>query len=100
MEELLGVAYHAAGPVPHTKVDKFKQAEKERIAKYDRILQEASDVYVQGLEDFEVGLSFFRQYIAEGSSESIGAGMQLIWQGLGKLQEVHRVTEPFVSGKK
>lgn len=96
MEELLAAAYNSAGPLPHTNTEKYKQADKDKIAKFDSVLKEASDVYVHGLEDFEVGLSFFRQYIEGGSSESISTGMQLIWQGLGKLQDVYKATEPFV----
>jgi hypothetical protein len=55
---------------------------------------ELADMYVQGLEDFEVGLSFLRQFFVDGSPQAIQAGKQLIWQGMGKLQKISKAAPP------
>ena len=96
MESLLQQAYKAAGPIPPTKLEKLKGDEKDKIQKVDSLLKEASDVYQKGLEEFEVGLSFFRQFAEGGSHDSIQAGSRMIMQGMGKLQKVQKVTEAFV----
>lgn len=95
MENLLSQAYKAAGPVPPIEVEKLQGKEKETAGSIDKLLKEASDIYQRGLEDFEVGLSFFRQFADGGSSESIRTGKQMIMQGMDKLQKVQKATEVF-----
>jgi len=92
MESLLSQAYQAVGPIPPANLEKVKGKDREKIRKFDELIREAADVYAQGLEDFEVGLSFFRQFVNDGSTESVQTGMQMIWQALGKLQDVQRAT--------
>ena len=95
MENLLAQAYKAAGPVPPVEIEKLQGKEKETAGNMDKLLKEASDIYQRGLEDFEVGLSFFRQFADGGSDESIRTGKQMIMQGMDKLQKVQKATEVF-----
>ncbi len=95
METLLSQAYKAAGPVPPIDLEKLNGKEKDNAGNIDKLLKEASDIYQRGLEDFEVGLSFFRQFADGGSGESIRTGKQMIMQGMDKLQKVQKVTEIF-----
>lgn len=95
MENLLSQAYKAAGPVPPVEIEKLQGKDGETVGNIDKLLKEASDIYQKGLEDFEVGLSFFRQFADGGSGESIHAGKQMIMQGMDKLQKVQKATEVF-----
>lgn len=97
MENLLQKSYQSAGPLP--QVDVSKKADRKRQKQFKQILGESADLYIQGLEDFEVGLSFLRQFLTDVSAQSMQAGMQMIWQGMGKLQEVQKVLEPLVKKK-
>jgi len=94
MESKLEQAFQKAGPLPYTNPANLSPGEREKVKKMDEALKEAAEVYIQGLEDFEVGISFFRQYINTGNRQSIETGKQMIWQSAVKLQEVQKATEP------
>lgn len=83
MERLLAEAYHSAVPVEAA----LSKTSDENARK---TMGELADLYVQGLEDFEVGLSFLRQFFADASPQAIQAGKQMIWQGMAKLQKISK----------
>ncbi len=95
MEGLLESSYQYAGPVPD-----LKDKDKERAEQFKRMLEETADLYLQALEDFEVGLSFMRQVLQDRSIATLKSASHMIWQAVGKLQQVQKVTEPLVKAKK
>jgi hypothetical protein len=93
MEQLVIEGRKAYGPVPSINIDTLKDDMKEQAIQVRDMLDEAKEVFKEGADDLFAGLSFFRQYIQQGDKNNLVLGVQIIWQGVGKLQKVQKATE-------
>lgn len=88
MENLVQEAQKLSFPPPHVTPKK----EEEDLSTIRETLEEAAHQYGEGLQDILTGLLFFRQFISGGDKENLQSGIQVIWQGVGKLQKVQEIT--------
>lgn len=69
------------------------QEEEQQLLKLKGALEAASQEYQEGLQEILTGLSFFQQFLSGGDKGNLQSGMQVIWQGVGKLQKVQEITQ-------
>lgn len=93
MEQLVIEGRKAYAPLPHVNIDNIKEDYKEHALNLIELLEETKEMFGEGADDLLTGLTFFRQYIQQGDKNNLVMGVQIIWQGVGKLQKVQRVTE-------
>lgn len=92
-ESLLQNAYKSFDVLPEIKLDALKGQERARAEELKKKMEDAAVTYIHGLEDFEAGVSFLRQFLADGVRDNVMTGKQLIWQAVGQLQFVQKITE-------
>lgn len=93
MEQVVIEGRKAYAPLPAVNFDSMKDEIREQAAQVRDMLEEAKEVFREGADDLLTGLSFFRQYIQQGDKNNLVTGVQIIWQGVGKLQKVQKATE-------
>ncbi|MDQ7825665.1 MAG: hypothetical protein RDV48_22890 [Candidatus Eremiobacteraeota bacterium] len=93
LELLVVEGRKAYGPLPQVNLDSLKGEQREQAIQIKEMLEEAKEVFREGTDDILTGISFFRQYIQQGDKNNLIAGVQIIWQGVGKLQKVQKATE-------
>lgn len=93
MEGLVIDGRKAYGPLPALNVDNMKPDMKEQALQIKEMLEEAKEVFREGTDDLLTGLNFFKQYSQHGDKNNLVTGVQIIWQGVAKLQKVQKATE-------
>jgi hypothetical protein len=93
MEQKVIEGKKAYGPIPAINVDTLKPEQKEQAISLRDMLEEAKEIFKEATDDLLTGISFFRQYIDKGDKNNLVSGVQIMWQGVGKLQKVDRATE-------
>ncbi|GEM_PF-1927660 len=92
MEELVNHHKTAYGPLPPVNIENIKPDLKEPARQVKEMIEEANEVFKEGTDDLTAGIGFFKQYISHGDKNNLVAGVQIIWQGVGKLQIVQKAT--------
>lgn len=92
MEEIVNIHKTAYGPLPPVNIENIKPDLQDPAKKVKEMIEEANEVFKEGADDIITGIGFFRQYISNGDKNNLVAGVQIIWQGVGKLQIVQKAT--------
>jgi tetratricopeptide (TPR) repeat protein len=93
MEQKVLEGKKAYGPLPTINIDSLKPEQKEQATSVRDMLEEAKEIFKEATDDLLTGITFFKQYIEKGDKNNLVSGVQIIWQGVGKLQKVDRATE-------
>jgi len=90
MEDLVNEHKTAYGPLPAVNIDSMKPDLKDPAKQIKEMIEEANEVFKEGTDDLSTGIGFFKQYIQNGDKNNLVAGVQIVWQGIGKLQMVQK----------
>jgi len=90
MEDLVIEHKTAYGPLPAVNIDSMKPDLKDPAKQVKEMIEEANEVFKEGADDLLTGIGFFKQYIQNGDKNNLVAGVQIVWQGVGKLQMVQK----------
>jgi len=84
--------------IPMTKEDEEEaEVDLSGLSESDRLFLEVSNTFEAGVKEFKEGLDLLREFAEAGSVEAMQNGISSIWQGMGKLQLVQRVSGPSAS---
>lgn len=92
MEGLVMEARKVYGPIPAVNVDAMKDDLRDHAKQLIELMDESKELFKEGTDDVLMGLNFFRQYVQQGDKNNLVLGVQVIWQGIGKVQKVQKVT--------
>jgi hypothetical protein len=94
LEALLREARGQAGQLPEIPSEGLKIVEKTQAEQAREFLGRVRELYIQGLKNFEEGLSLMAQCARNGESQAMPEAIKLVWMGATRLQQVQEATRP------